>query len=46
MHLLSLKMGGNTNGAMYDQLVIKGANQQFWKVELVEILESYPSKTE
>ena len=31
MHLLSLKMGGNTNGAMYDQLVIKGANQQFWE---------------
>lgn len=31
MHLLSLKMGGNTNGAMYDKLVIKGANQQFWE---------------
>ena len=31
MHLLSLKMGGNTNGAAYDQLVIKGANQQFWE---------------
>ena len=31
MHLLTLKMRGGMNEAIYDQLVIKGARQHFWE---------------